>query len=159
MMRIVQLVISRLRASVCALALAAASAPLLAGSIDGPPNGSPRPIPPIEGSLRVSRERTRTSNAQSRVNETIEAARLKVAPALVLLRSSDGGHGTGFVVSKKSRLIATAAHVADHAFDAGASMVAIPEGTSTPCRIARRGGLVGVSWGSDTNGARITRKH
>ena len=49
----------------------------------------------------------------------------------MLLGHPDGGHGTGFVISRKHRLVATAAHVADHYIDHGRRMQAVLDGAST----------------------------
>ena len=50
---------------------------------------------------------------------------------LVFLGHPGTGHATGFIISKKHRLVATAAHVADHAFEDGKVMLALLDGSST----------------------------
>src|SRR5262245_28405038 len=46
-------------------------------------------------------------------------------------------HGTGWVISKKHRLLVTNAHVADIMVEAGGKMFAIPSGTSQVYRVQR----------------------
>ena len=59
------------------------------------------------------------------------------ARCVVLLGHPDGGFGTGFVISRKQRLIATAAHVADHLIENGSRMVAVPHGSHRSYSIQR----------------------
>jgi hypothetical protein len=70
-----------------------------------------------------------------------ESARLsgasqKVSQCLALVGRPGMGHGTAFVISRKHRLLATAAHVADHAILEG-GMQAVFEGTATTYLIER----------------------
>ena len=61
----------------------------------------------------------------------------RLKPGVILLGCHGGGYGTGFVISKKQRLIATAADVADHMIESGHRMVAVLHGTLLFYRVER----------------------
>jgi tetratricopeptide (TPR) repeat protein len=56
---------------------------------------------------------------------------------MVLLGHPDGGHGTGFVISRKHRLVATAAHVADLMIQGRFRMQAVADDTAVTYRVER----------------------
>ena len=60
----------------------------------------------------------------------------KTHQAVMIIGSPKGGYGTGFVISKKHRLVATNAHVADIKHSAG-RIVAITNGTAQPYTVER----------------------
>ena len=66
----------------------------------------------------------------------LEEAALRLRPAICWVGRPDGTHATAFVISRKYRLLATAAHVADLAFDKG-GLLAVPEGTTVAYRVER----------------------
>lgn len=68
--------------------------------------------------------------------ETFAAATKKVGPAVFMIGSSKGGHGTGFLISKEHRLIATNAHVADIMHPDG-KLFAIRNDTATAYKIEK----------------------
>ena len=74
---------------------------------------------------------------QANIDTRFKNARRRLSPAIVLLGHPSLGHGSGFVISRKNRLIATAGHVADHSFDAGKKMLAVLDGTSKSYRVDR----------------------
>ena len=66
--------------------------------------------------------------------ETFSAATKKVGPALFIIGRAKGGHGTGFLISKEHRLIATNAHVAD-IMDPSGKLFAVRNGTATVYKV------------------------
>ena len=92
-------------------------------------------------SANTSKMRTRVKMAGlKRIFEAIPRQRVgrsrvlihrqRIGPGVVLLGRPNEYRATGFVISRKHRLVATAAHVADLAFLNGAPMQAVPSGTS-----------------------------
>ena len=69
--------------------------------------------------------------------EALAAAARRLAPAVLMVGHPGGGHGTAFVISRRRRLLATAAHVADHLHEAGSTMLARPDGLATTYRVER----------------------
>ena len=64
----------------------------------------------------------------------LAAAARAVSQAVVLIGNPVSGIGTAFVISKRDRLLATAAHVADTWTTAG-SLTVLCNGTATPCNV------------------------
>ena len=58
----------------------------------------------------------------------------RVSPSIMIIGHPNGGYGTGFVVSREHRLVATNAHVADIEYQAG-NLLAIPNGSSQVFRV------------------------
>jgi tetratricopeptide (TPR) repeat protein len=69
--------------------------------------------------------------------EALAAVQKRLGAAVVMVGHPGGGHGTAFVISRRQRLLATAAHVADHLNEAGATMLAIPSGVAVTYRVER----------------------
>ena len=72
----------------------------------------------------------------------LRAVAEKLRPAMVFLAVPGGSQGSGFVISKKHRLVATAAH-ATNLFSKGGKLLAFRDGTS---------------WAYTVEGAGITRE-
>jgi hypothetical protein len=70
-----------------------------------------------------------------RVARLADAAR-RLGSAVVLVGHPDGWRGTAFVISRKHRLLATTAHVADYDLASG-GLLAVPNGTADAVRVER----------------------
>jgi hypothetical protein len=91
--------------------------------------------PPIDSDNRGSTYPAGRPASRTNIDDLNRAAR-RVKRGLVLVGHPRRGHGTAFVISRKHRLLATAAHVADHAFEED-GMLAVPEGSTTEYHVVR----------------------
>lgn len=72
----------------------------------------------------------------SPASESMGLAVRDLSRAVVLIGNPTSGEATAFVISKKHRLLATNAHVADGLATTG-SLIALCNGTTTPCKVDR----------------------
>ena len=110
------------------------------GAVFGPPSlGALQDVQAGEGGTSARRsDRHASAKPDPSTEDPSAVSRVadNVRPALVFLKAPGGGSGTGFVISRKHRLVATAAHVADLLFKP-AGLLAFREGTTLPCAVDR----------------------
>jgi S1-C subfamily serine protease len=69
--------------------------------------------------------------------ETLDLSKTvrELRPSIILVGTSEQGHGTAFVISRENRLLATNAHVADIMYASGGEMLAIANGTARTYKV------------------------
>ncbi len=97
---------------------------------------SERQSPTTSAVKTTAREPVTVGNSNPGASEQLRLVGERLRPSLVMLACPFGGFGSGFVISRRHRLVATAAHAAD-LFSHGLESFAILDGTASALKVKR----------------------